>query len=191
MAGFVTAVAQPRASRDRAAERAGSIPVEGSLPGIEPAVNRVLGDRFRLVQPGVQATANGYCRVVGGMLRVGLVLLVYGGVLAVTAYGYGGLPGRLRVLSAVQDRRASGLRRAARRPTYVKQSPWSNGDREATFTRTPRGFIPSQDMGYLLVNIQLPDSASLERTQAVIDEDQRDRHETKGVDATVGIAGQS
>ncbi len=31
---------------------------------------------------------------------------------------------------------------------------------------TPRGFIPSQDMGYLLVNIQLPDSAALERTQA-------------------------
>ena len=29
------------------------------------------------------------------------------------------------------------------------------------FLHTPRGFIPSQDMGYLLVNIQLPDSASL------------------------------
>ena len=32
------------------------------------------------------------------------------------------------------------------------------------FMSTPKGFIPSQDMGYLLVNVQLPDSASLERT---------------------------
>ena len=35
------------------------------------------------------------------------------------------------------------------------------------FTRVPGGFIPSQDKGYLLVNIQLPDSASLERTVEV------------------------
>jgi len=32
------------------------------------------------------------------------------------------------------------------------------------FTRVPSGFVPSQDKGYLLVNIQLPDSASRERT---------------------------
>ena len=32
------------------------------------------------------------------------------------------------------------------------------------FTRVPGGFVPSQDKGYLLVNVQLPDSASLERT---------------------------
>src|SRR5262249_52631361 len=36
------------------------------------------------------------------------------------------------------------------------------------FVSTPRGFIPAQDMGYMLVNIQLPDSASLERTQQVL-----------------------
>ena len=36
------------------------------------------------------------------------------------------------------------------------------------FTRTPTGFIPPQDKGYLLVNVQLPDAASLERTQAVM-----------------------
>ena len=36
------------------------------------------------------------------------------------------------------------------------------------FTRTPTGFIPAQDKGYLLVNVQLPDSSSLERTQAVM-----------------------
>ena len=36
------------------------------------------------------------------------------------------------------------------------------------FEQTPRGFIPSQDMGYLLVNVQLPDSASSERTAQVM-----------------------
>lgn len=36
------------------------------------------------------------------------------------------------------------------------------------FTAVPTGFIPSQDKGYLLVDVRLPDSASLERTQAVM-----------------------
>ena len=33
------------------------------------------------------------------------------------------------------------------------------------FVQTPTGFIPQQDKGYLLLNVQLPDSASVERTQ--------------------------
>ena len=41
------------------------------------------------------------------------------------------------------------------------------------FQRTPSGFIPTQDMGYLLCNVQLPDSASLERTKEVMDECER------------------
>jgi multidrug efflux pump len=36
------------------------------------------------------------------------------------------------------------------------------------FTRVPTGFIPQQDKGYLLVDVRLPDSASLERTRAVM-----------------------
>ena len=43
------------------------------------------------------------------------------------------------------------------------------------FTRVPTGFIPSQDKGHLIVNIQLPDSASLERTVEVIGEGREDR----------------
>jgi multidrug efflux pump len=35
------------------------------------------------------------------------------------------------------------------------------------FANTPTGFIPDQDKGYLLVNIQLPDAASVERTAAI------------------------
>ena len=37
-----------------------------------------------------------------------------------------------------------------------------------SFQATPKGFIPSQDKGYLLVNVQLPDSASVQRTQRVM-----------------------
>ena len=36
------------------------------------------------------------------------------------------------------------------------------------FQRTPTGFVPQQDKGYLLLNVQLPDSASVERTQAAV-----------------------
>lgn len=35
-------------------------------------------------------------------------------------------------------------------------------------THVPTGFIPPQDKGYLLVDVRLPDSASLERTQEVM-----------------------
>jgi multidrug efflux pump len=35
-------------------------------------------------------------------------------------------------------------------------------------TTAPTGFIPDQDQGYLLVNVQLPDSASVQRTSAVM-----------------------
>ncbi|HYO25832.1 MAG TPA: multidrug efflux RND transporter permease subunit [Lacipirellulaceae bacterium] len=37
-----------------------------------------------------------------------------------------------------------------------------------SFTRVPSGFIPSQDKGYLLIDVRLPDSASLERTKSVM-----------------------
>lgn len=35
-------------------------------------------------------------------------------------------------------------------------------------TSVPMGFVPAQDKGYLLVDVQLPDSASLERTDKVV-----------------------
>src|SRR5262249_28085859 len=35
------------------------------------------------------------------------------------------------------------------------------------FTHTPAGFIPQQDKGYLLVNVQLPHAASVARTREV------------------------
>ena len=59
------------------------------------------------------------------------------------------------------------------------------------FVETPKGFIPSQDMGYLMVNVQLPDSASMERTQKVIAKIVKIATSHPGVKHCSGIAGQS
>ena len=59
------------------------------------------------------------------------------------------------------------------------------------FNNTPTGFIPQQDKGYLLLNVQLPDSASVERTEKIMAHIESLVLDTKGVRHTVGIAGQS
>jgi multidrug efflux pump subunit AcrB len=81
------------------------------------------------------------------------------------------------------------------------------------FKRTPTGFIPQQDKGYLLLNVQLPDSASVERTQRVMQrielvalgarrmkkrtgreftrEEEKKYPGVAGIDHTLGISGQS
>ncbi len=59
------------------------------------------------------------------------------------------------------------------------------------FVVTPKGFIPAQDMGYLMVSVQLPDAASLERTQAVIDRIVRIAVAHPAVKHCSGITGQS
>jgi multidrug efflux pump subunit AcrB len=59
------------------------------------------------------------------------------------------------------------------------------------FTGAPTGFIPQQDKGYLLLNVQLPDSASLDRTQKVMAHIESIARDTPGVEHTVGISGRS
>ncbi|MCK6483554.1 MAG: efflux RND transporter permease subunit [Phycisphaerae bacterium] len=59
------------------------------------------------------------------------------------------------------------------------------------FSRIPTGFIPIQDKGYLVTNIVLPDSASLERTLAATDEVERIALETPGVAHTLALPGMS
>jgi len=88
-----------------------------------------------------------YSRAVGMILRMSVVVLVvYGGLLALTWWG---------------------------------------------FSRAPAGFIPSQDKGYLLVNVQLPDAASVERTTRVMRQIEQIAKNVPGVKHTVAIAGQS
>ncbi len=59
------------------------------------------------------------------------------------------------------------------------------------YSETPKGFIPSQDMGYLFVNVQLPDSASSERTDAVMHKLQDIALHTPGIRHAAAIRGQS
>ncbi len=59
------------------------------------------------------------------------------------------------------------------------------------FRMVPTGFIPAQDKGYLMANLQLPDSASVERTQDALQRVDAIARGTPGVKHTVGIAGQS
>ena len=88
-----------------------------------------------------------YTVIVGKLLRVsGVVLLVYLGLLALTA--------------------------------------WS-------FNKMPMGFIPMQDQGFLLAAIQLPDSASLKRTEEVAAKVSEIIRATPGVAHAITVSGQS
>ena len=110
-------------------------------------LNLALGALFGLFNRGFRRLTGTYTRVVGGLVRVSLlVLVVYGGLLGLTYW---------------------------------------------RFMVTPKGFIPAQDMGYLMVSVQLPDSASLERTQAVIDRIVRIAIAHPAVKHCSGITGQS
>src|SRR5262249_58720237 len=59
------------------------------------------------------------------------------------------------------------------------------------FLGTRRGFIPSQDMGFLMLNVQLPDSASAERTDQVMRKIEEIALRTPGIRHVTGIGGQS
>ena len=57
------------------------------------------------------------------------------------------------------------------------------------FKTVPTGFIPSQDQGYLIVNLQMPDASSIERTRAAMDQLSAIALKTPGVHDTIAIAG--
>src|SRR5581483_3304840 len=59
------------------------------------------------------------------------------------------------------------------------------------FSRVATGFIPIEDQGYTLATVQLPDGASLPRTQAVLDRVGALAEKTPGVDKVITIAGVS
>ncbi|PSH68687.1 hydrophobe/amphiphile efflux-1 family RND transporter [Phyllobacterium brassicacearum] len=56
-------------------------------------------------------------------------------------------------------------------------------------TSVPRGFIPTMDQGYAIVVVQLPDGASLERTDAVIKHASEIVRKVPGVSNAVAFAG--
>ena len=60
-----------------------------------------------------------------------------------------------------------------------------------SFERAPKGFIPLQDKGWLLVNVELPDSASVERTEEVMRRVAEVAKKQPGVANTITVAGWS
>jgi hydrophobic/amphiphilic exporter-1 (mainly G- bacteria), HAE1 family len=59
------------------------------------------------------------------------------------------------------------------------------------FTKLPTGFLPTEDQGYAIVGIQLPDSASQMRTRAVVDKVTVILKKTPGIANWFMIGGQS
>jgi len=59
------------------------------------------------------------------------------------------------------------------------------------FSSVPVGFIPQQDKGYLVVNLQLPDGASLERSEEVTQRVDAIVRDTPGVQHTIAVPGYS
>jgi multidrug efflux pump len=110
-------------------------------------LNLLLGWFFALFNGLFTFSTGLYARIVGGLLRVALlVLVIYGGLLFLTAY---------------------------------------------TFSIAPTGYIPLQDKGWLLVDVRLPDSASVQRTAEVMKKVADIAHNTEGIANTITVAGQS
>ena len=121
----------------------------GSVLGwfVAPPANGVLNKFLGGFNWVFDRLSGGYGFLVRGLLRISFILLVvYGGLLAMTAMG---------------------------------------------FKVVPKGFIPDQDKGYLVVNVQLPDGASLERTDRLVTELSKIARETEGVAHVIAIPGYS
>ncbi len=92
--------------------------------GVSRVIDRLLGWLFRPFNRFFEWSSNQYSLGVAAVIRKSAVaLLVYGGLVALTYYG---------------------------------------------FQTVPTGFVPTQDKQYLVAFAQLPDAASLDRTEAVI-----------------------
>jgi multidrug efflux pump len=89
--------------------------------------------------------------------------------------GYGRLVGRLIRMTAVVLVLYVGL----------------NGLNFLAFEKVPTGFIPQQDQGYLILYAQLPDAASLSRTQEVMQQATKVILDTEGVAHVNAYAGWS
>src|SRR5262249_44750687 len=59
------------------------------------------------------------------------------------------------------------------------------------FIHPPTGFIPQQDKGYLILHVQLPDAASVERTERMMQRIETIAKKSPGVMHTLGVSGTS
>ena len=111
----------------------------------QQVIDGLLGWFFRGFNKVFAWSSNAYGNTVGRLTRLAaIVLLIYAGLLGLTALGFKVVPG---------------------------------------------GFLPTQDRGYAVAYAQLPDAASLDRTQAVVDKIAKIARETPGILDTIEIAG--
>jgi len=58
-------------------------------------------------------------------------------------------------------------------------------------SRVPTGFIPIEDQGYIIMNVMLPDGASLQRTEKVLDSLSTQISKVGGIENVISISGVS
>ncbi|HHG0498734.1 TPA: efflux RND transporter permease subunit [Klebsiella pneumoniae] len=74
-----------------------------------------------------------------------------------------------RLLDGTRDGYGRLVGRMNRRPWLALAATVAAGALVAfSFTSMPKGFLPQEDQGYLFASVQLPEAASLERTEAVM-----------------------
>ena len=59
------------------------------------------------------------------------------------------------------------------------------------FSLVPGGFVPEEDQGYFLINVQLPDAASLERTDNISAKIESILGQMEGIESVTAVAGYS
>jgi hydrophobe/amphiphile efflux-1 (HAE1) family protein len=97
-----------------------------------------------------------------------------------------------RVLDASRNGYLSLLKRFARRLALAAVFLLAAlGGIYGFFRVLPTGFIPPEDQGYLFVNVQLPNAASLERTEGVLADVVSVVRNTPGVANAISISGNS
>ncbi len=147
----------------------------GALGGwlVSRPLNWVLGGFFRLFNWAFRAATRGYTGLVGRALRGSAVVLVlYAGLVGLVYVGFKGVPGLPKGFL----------------PDHGLKEKWGSLDLTHGL---PLGYIPNQDQGRFYIAVQLPDSASLERTQKAVDRMQKVVQPMGGVVHVTEIAGQS
>jgi multidrug efflux pump len=147
-----------------------------------------LGWFFRLFNLSFRLATRGYTRLVERLVRGSVVVLVvYFGLVGLTGAGFVGIPGYTFFKEIVKSND---------RTKWLVESPSTNWifDKWGSFDPAnglPAGYIPNQDQGRFYIAVQLPDAASLERTQNIADNIQRAVQDLDGVVYVTEIAGQS
>ena len=95
-----------------------------------------------------------------------------------------------RGLDSTRDGYARIVARLNRRPLLaLAATVFAAGIVAFSFSTMPKGFLPQEDQGYFLASVQLPDAASLERTEAAMAEARKLLLDHPAVEDVIQVAG--